>query len=143
LSTLEWRAATPVLQAIFAAYEEAGAPENGVETEKVLRALDDAESARAVVRELARSDYLETLIDVDGSDVPVTVRPTPRTLQLLAGWPSGSAEAALDELVAALDEAIGSAPTDEERSKLSRVRDGLLGAARDVALAYFEKKIGA
>jgi len=41
----------------------------------------------------------EALTDVDQSDVPLTVRPTPITLQLLAGCPDGSAEAALDELV--------------------------------------------
>jgi hypothetical protein len=44
--------------------------------------------------------------------------------------------------LAALDDAIAATPDETERLKLVRVRDGLLGAAKDVALAYLEKKVG-
>jgi hypothetical protein len=102
---LDWPAVTPVLDALWEAYTAAGASEYGVETETVLAKLEDQAAARAAVRELVRGGYLETVADIDQSDIPPAVRPTPLTLQLLAGWPGGTAEAALDELIAALDQA--------------------------------------
>lgn len=140
---LDWTAVTPVLDSLWEAYVAAGAPEHGVETEPVLRELEEPAAGRAAVRELVRGGYLEALADVEQADIPLVVRPTPPTFQLLAGWPGGTPEAALAELVAALDQAIDSTPEGEQHSKLARVRDGLLGAAHDVAIAYFEKKVGA
>ena len=140
---LDWSAVNPVLESVYEAYVSAGAPEYGVQSEAVLRDIGDSAGTRAALRELVRGGYLEALADIEQADIPLVVRPTPLTLQLLAGWPSGTPEAALDELVAVLDQAIDSTPEGEQRSKLVRVRDGLLGAARDVAIAYFEKKVGA
>jgi hypothetical protein len=40
-----------------------------------------------------------------------------------------------------LDTAIEQTPDEERRSKLLTLRDGLVGAGRDIALAYFEKKV--
>jgi hypothetical protein len=139
--SLDWPAVSSVLDAFHEAYTRAGAPEHGVETETVLRQLEDPSPARAAVRELVRGGYLEELAGVEQSDVPTLVRPTTATLQMLAGWPGGNAEAALDEFVAMLDQAIEAAPEGEERSRLKRFREGLVGAARDVALAYFERKV--
>lgn len=139
---LDWSAVNPVLEHFYDAYVEAGAPEHGVESEAVLRRTDDPGSGRAALRELVRAGYLEGLTEVEQVDIPLSVRPTPSTLQLLAGWPGSTPEAALDELVGALDQAIATTADEDKRSKLVRVRDGLLGGARDVALAYFEKKVG-
>ena len=139
---LDWSEVNPVLESFYEAYVEAGAPEYGLESEAVLRLTEDPAGARAALRELVRGGYLEELADNDGSDIPLVVRPTPLTLQLLAGWPGSSSEAALDELVAALDQAIASTSDETKRSNLVRVRDGVLGAARDVFLAYLEKRVG-
>jgi hypothetical protein len=139
---LDWSVVNPVLEAFYDAYTEAGAPEHGVESEPVLRMLDDPAAARASLRELVRGGYLEEITGVDQSDIPGAVRPTPATLQLLARWPGSNSEAALAELVSALDQAIESTPAGEKRTVLVRVRDGLIGAARDVALSYLERKVG-
>ncbi|MGO9903648.1 MAG: hypothetical protein ACLP0J_29185 [Solirubrobacteraceae bacterium] len=40
---------------------------------------------------------------VDREDFPVTVRPTSKTFQLEAGWPGSSPEAAIADLVEALN----------------------------------------
>jgi hypothetical protein len=138
---LDWSAVNPVLEIFYEAYVEAGAPEHGIESETVLRRTADPAGARAALRELVRGGYLDELADAEGVDIPLVVRPTTLALQLLAGWPGSSPEAALDELVVALDQAIASSADEDRRSKLVRVRDGLLGAARDVALVYFEKKV--
>jgi hypothetical protein len=141
--SLDWPAVTPVLDCVYEMYTEDGAPEYGVPSEEVLREVDGHEAGRAALRELVRAGYLEETSTPDRlAELPRTVRPTPLTLQLLAGWPVSSAEAVLDQLVAALDQAIESTSDPEQRSRLVKVRDGLLGAARDVALAYFEKKVG-
>jgi len=60
----------------------------------------------------------------------------------MARWPETGPEAALDGLVEALNTAIASTDDKSKKSKLTRIQDGLLGAGRDVALAYFEKKAG-
>lgn len=140
---LDWSAVNPILERTYKAYTDAGAPEFGIETAKVLGGVEDPVSSRVAIRELVRAGYLEAVIDTDVSDIPVIVRPMPVTLQLLAGWPGGTAEAALDELMEALDRAISLTADPEERSRLMRVRDGLGGVARDIVLAYLEKKIGA
>jgi hypothetical protein len=138
---LDWAAVTPVLDSLWGAYVVAGAPEHGVETEPVLRDLDEPTAGRAAVRELVRGGFLEALLDVEQADVPSAVRPTPLTLQLFAGWPGSASEAILDQLIAAMSEAIDSTSDEDKRTALVRVREGLLGAARDTALAYFDKKV--
>ena len=108
----------------------------------MLRELDDPVGGRAAVRELVRAGYLEAVTDVEQSDVPVTVRPSLIGLQLLAGWPGSSGEAALAGLVNAIDIAIASGEDTSKKARLTQLRDGLLGVGKDVALAYLEKKAG-
>ena len=139
--TLDWSVVSGVLKQVYEAYRAIGAPEHGVETAALINDADEPGSVRAALRELARAGYLEDLAEDDWQPAPRLVRPTPLALERVAGWPGSSAQAALDELVAALDHEIARTPDEEKRSKLSRVRDGLLGAARDVAIAYFEKKV--
>ncbi len=139
---LDWSAVNPVLEAFYDAYTQAGAPEYGVASGPVLAGLEDPAAGRPALRELVRGGYLEAIDEHDQSDVPSTVRPTTQTLQLMARWPASAAEAALGELVSALDEEINVTPDDEKRRKLVQVRDGLLGAARDIALRYLESKAG-
>ena len=47
-------------------------------------------------------------------------------------WPS--AETAADRLIAVLEQRIMSAPNDEERTRWQKLRDGFLGAGRDVVV---------
>lgn len=140
--SLDWPSVNPVLERFLEAYESQGAPEYGVECQAVLNALDDPAGSRALVRELVRGDYLEAVNEIDQSDIPVTVRPSLVALRIMARWPETGPEAALDGLVEALNTAIASTDDEAKKSKLTRIRDGLLGAGRDVALAYFEKRVG-
>jgi hypothetical protein len=94
------------------------------------------------VRELVRGGYLDAVNEIDQSDIPVTVRPSLIALRIMGRWPVTAPEAALGGLVEALNTAIVSTDDESQKSKLTRIRDGLLGAGRDVALAYFEKKVG-
>lgn len=140
--SLDWPSVNPVLERFLEAYESQGAPEHGVECQVVLNALDDPAGSRALVRELVRGGYLDAVNEIDQSDIPVTVRPSSVALRVMARWPETGPEAALDGLVEALNITIASTDDDAKRSKLTHIRDGLLGAGRDVALAYFEKKVG-
>ncbi len=140
--SLDWPSVNPVLERFLGAYESQGAPEHGVECQSVLNGLDDPSGSRALVRELVRGGYLDAVNEIDQSDIPVTVRPSLIALRIMGRWPVTAPEAALDGLVEALNTAIVATDDEGQKSKLTRIRDGLLGAGRDVALAYFEKKVG-
>jgi hypothetical protein len=60
------------------------------------------------------------------------MRLTEKGLQATAGWPSTQADSIVASLIAAFDERIESATSEEERTKLSRARDALLGLGREV-----------
>lgn len=137
--TLHWSAARPVLQRIFDLYQDAGAPEKGVDALAVAETFDDTAAAEAHIRELVRAGFLD--VPFESAHGYRLVRPAPAALQLFAGWPSSAAEDALEGLVEALDSEIEHTTDPDQRSRLERVRSGLLGAARDVAIAYFEKKV--
>jgi hypothetical protein len=137
---LSWSAARRVLHQIYEKYEAAGAPVKGVDVFGLFG--DGNKSAHAAVAQLARAGYLD--VSFESAAGISFVIPSTQTLQLEAGWPTGvPAEDALAELVEALDTELAQTSDQEKRSKLIQVRDGLIGAARDVALAYLEKKIGA
>jgi hypothetical protein len=137
--TLDWSSARPVLRHIFDAYQDRGAPRRGVAVMAVADDFGDRATFDAYVRELARAGYLDVITRSDSR--PRLVKPSPTALQMLARWPSSPAEDALDGLVHALDSEIERTADPEKRSLLERVRSGLAGAARDVALTYFEKKV--
>jgi hypothetical protein len=137
---LSWSAALPVLHLLYEEYVGHSAPEAGIKTLVLVDSADDPASMKAAIRELARDGYLEIVFGGQG-DVPVSVRPTPKALQLEAGWPGSSAEAAIGDLVEALNSQIASTADTEEKSALVKVRDGLLGAARDFVVAYLAKKM--
>jgi hypothetical protein len=136
---LDWAGARPVLRQIFEAYQDAGAPEKGVDALAIAERSDERLATEARIRELVRSGLLDVVFGSAAG--PRLVRPSPTALQMLAGWPSGPAQDALDGLVQALDSEIEHTGDEDKRSALERVRSGLIGAARDVALAYFEKKV--
>lgn len=137
--TLDWSSARPVLRHIFDAYQDRGAPKRGVDVLEIAQELGERAPVEAYVRELARAGYLDVI--TGNAAKPRRVRPSPTTLRMLAGWPSSAAEDALGGLIHALDSEIEHTSDPDQRSRLERVRSGLLGAARDVAIAYFEKKV--
>jgi hypothetical protein len=111
----------------------------GVDISGLVGVEADDDAIQAVVRALVDAGYLA--VHFESAAGIQMVSPTPKTLELEAGWPSSSAQAAVDELVVALDAEISATPDPERRSKLLSVRDGLVGAARDVAIAWAEKKM--
>lgn len=138
---LDWPAARDLLERIYDKYRDEGAPPPGV---TIISFVEDPASgcqAAALARALAHDEYLE--IAWEGPSGPGLVIPLPKTVRMLDGWPAVAAQDSLDELVAALDSEIDRTTDPEKRSKLRAVRDGLVGAARDIAIAYIEKKVGA
>jgi hypothetical protein len=135
---LDWPAARPVLERLYAMYKDAGAPEKGVD---VLPLVEDSEAGRqnqAVIGQIVRSGLLEVVFE--GAAGPRTVRPSPDTFRMLAGWPSGSGDDALNELVAALNAQIEQTTDAGEKSRLAQLRDGLLGVGRQLFLSWAENK---
>jgi hypothetical protein len=137
--SLDWGSAGPVLRDVLEVYQNAGAPAKGVDVVAIAASSDDPSSTEVHVRELAHAGFLE--VTFESAAGPRLVRPSPTALQMLAGRPADTAEDTLQGLVRALDTEIEHTSDPDRRSTLKRVRSGLLGAARDVALAYLEKKV--
>jgi hypothetical protein len=55
-------------------------------------------------------------------------------LQTVAGWPARPGDDTYELLLASLAERIEAAPTEEERSKWIKLRDGFASAGRDFAI---------
>jgi hypothetical protein len=126
--------ALPVLQAVYDASKSADA-DLGVSHKRINEALgrqsDDPQTEK-VVSMLVQGDYLErTAFEAMGSRF---CQITEKGLQITAGWPSGAPDAAYTRLLALIDERVEEAASDEERSKWERLRDGVVGVGRDVAV---------
>jgi|BarGraIncu00222A_1022003.scaffolds.fasta_scaffold39704_2 hypothetical protein len=137
---LDWPAARPLLEEIYQRYQDEGAAARGVNTFPMTGDETTGRQATAVVRELVRSKLLD--VTRGTADRPHWVRPTPLALRMLGGWPADGAQEVLSGLVEALNTEIDRTPDSGRRSVLVQVRDGLIGGARDVAIAYIEKKTG-
>jgi hypothetical protein len=137
-ATLEWDRTRTLLRMLYEAYVDRGAPRRGVDSLTLIAGVNDPHSARAQLEELVRGGYLESATPQQRVRL---VRPTTKTLQMFAGWPSSSAEDTLSTLVAALNTEITETADPDRRTTLRRVRDGLLGAAQDIALKVIEQKI--
>jgi hypothetical protein len=137
-ATLDWESSRTLLRALYDAYAERGAPRRGVDSLALIAGLGDPQSARAQLEELVRAGYLEPATPQQRVRL---VRPTTKTLQMFAGWPSTNAEDTLSTLIAALNAEITETTDPETRTTLQRVRDGLLGAAQNIALKVIEQKI--
>jgi hypothetical protein len=94
----------------------------------------------AALRSLARGGYIEvTDGGPDQVDGPRLFALTDKALQLVAGWPSTTGEAALQKLLAELEERIDAEPDEEKRSKLVKLRGGLVDVGKDVAAGVLTK----
>ncbi|HEY6695766.1 MAG TPA: hypothetical protein VI006_23135 [Solirubrobacteraceae bacterium] len=76
-----------------------------------------------IVALLVQDDYLAPVSVLGTQYGPTAVTVTARGLQVVAGWPATTAEAAAGSLLAALEQAIEEADEPERRSKLERLRD--------------------
>lgn len=138
---LDWPAARQLLGDIYESYLNLGAPEMGVDLLQMLQDPEAGNQVDALVRELVRGEYLD--VAFDSAAGPRAVRPSRKTIQMLAGWPASLAQESLNELVAAIDTEVDRTSDPDKKSTLKAVRDGLTGAAQQIAIAYIEKKIGA
>ena len=135
-----WEATLPVLEAIVRLYDQASAGED-VSQMDVGRQLGREEGDPGVSRAfevLERNGYVEGGMSIDQLPGPLTVAPTEKTLQLLAGWPT-SGEAAVERLLAVLDERIKAAPDEQQKGKLRALRDSLVDVGEGVAAEVMVK----
>ncbi len=123
---LSWdEAAKPTLETAYQLWVARGAPSDGVLTTKVIDAMGDEHEDRSVrvVALLLEDDYLAPVSVLGTQYGPTAVTVTARGLQVVAGWPATTADAAAGSLLAALDQAISETDEPERRSKLVRLRD--------------------
>jgi hypothetical protein len=138
---LAWPGPKPTLENVMEAYEQQSAPEAGIKTPAIVEASEDQAAAAAHLRELLRTGFLESSYAGSG-EYPVTVRPTEKSLRLLKGWPEGSANDVVENLLAMLDAEIANTHDEEKKSKLVQIRNGIGYVARDLFLKWAETKVG-
>jgi hypothetical protein len=131
----------PVLIATYGAVAK-GDP-YGVEQRAINAELgrepDDRRTDRALF-ELEKGGYVEASITATGGDYgPGLSRLTEKGLQYTAGWPTSTGSDAADRLIWALEQSVKEAPSEDERSKRERARDGVLGIGRDVLTDVLSK----
>jgi hypothetical protein len=123
---LSWEGAgRPTLEAAYKLWVARGAPRDGVLTTKVIDAIGEEHEERSVriVALLLQDDYVAAVSELGTQYGPTAITVTARGLQVVAGWPATTAEAAAGSLLAALEQAIKETDEPERRSKLERLRD--------------------
>jgi len=126
----------PVLEASYrVSLREAGEPyvTQDAVNEEMGREPGDVQTARAL-HDLWHADYVDDVLDGGGMGAfgPQRFTLTEKALQIVAGWPGFGGESLFSRMLAELDERVASASTPEERTRLERLRDGLVGVGRDV-----------
>jgi hypothetical protein len=138
---LDWSEARVLLHDLYDMWLVNGAADEGIYLDSFYAEAVDLKQTEALVRELCRDGYLD--VTFNSADGPRGVRPSSKTLKLEAGWPAGTGEAAIADLVQALDREISQTPEQsKKRSVLLAMRDGVIGLGGDFFLAYVEKKAG-
>jgi hypothetical protein len=151
MSGLDWRnEALPVLLAVRdAMIRHRASPEGGVSqmqiNEELGRDRDDPATRNALVY-LQDGGYISGVGSYDSDPSPRFCVLAQRGREVVAGWPSGSIDALFSSLVAEIDRRIETTESEEEKTRLRRFRDSLLGIGRDifvnVASAYAERATG-
>jgi len=105
-------------------FEHPISAETGLTREQVIRA----------VVALNKAHFIEVQInEAAGGVLSVAVTGiTERGMRQVGLWPS--ADEAADRLIAALNTLAEQAPTEDERNRWQKVRDGVLGASRDMVV---------
>jgi hypothetical protein len=136
---LDWN--NDVLPVLRAAYElsDESDPDQGIRTdalyERLGRARSDPKTGRILTSLVESGYFVEVIGGVMQLTGPYAFRLGEKALQRIAGWPSpGSGDEFTEKLIAVLDERIAGAQ-GEERSRLERLRDTLLGVGHDVFVA--------
>lgn len=124
----------PVLREAAAAWEESG--REAVHEVPIVEATGlSIEVVRHSVATLVATGFLEGRV-LRGDDTIMSVMVTAvteRGMREVGLWPS--AEVGADRLIEALDELIEQADDEDSRSWLVKVRDGLVGAGRDIVVS--------
>jgi len=139
-SRIDWDATLPVLQAVVDLYAQGEAGEDVSQmqiNQHLARPDGDSDTSRAFEL-LERSGYVEGTASIDQLPGALTVVPTERALQLLAGWPADG-EVALARLISALQAQIDATADEEEKGKLKRALDAVQGIGEGVAVEVLTK----
>jgi hypothetical protein len=132
-SKIAWDVTLPVLQATVDLYAQADAGDDVSQmqvNQRLGREDGDSDTSRAF-EVLERSGYLQGTASIEQLSGALTVVPTERALQLLAGWPADGA-VAVERLLATLQARIEATSDEEERGKLRRVLDAVQGVGENI-----------
>lgn len=106
-------------------FEQPLAAATGLDRDQVIRAIVTLESGGYVEARMNRGDdrvSSATIVDI-----------SPQGMREVGLWPS--AETGAERLLAALDALVEQAPNEAERSRWRKVREGIVGAGRDVLVS--------
>ncbi len=137
-----WADNLPVLEAVVELYRDV-APGQGVSQSQVNGRLGREESDVATSRQfelLADAGYVKSLLETDQIPGPLTVAPSERALQLLAGWPADGA-VALERLIAVLQDRIDATTDPDEKGRLRNLLSAIQGIGQELAAAVLVKVI--
>ena len=133
---LDWQEdVRPVLVAVYQAQmsEEAkdvrGPLTDKARINEVLGRDPDDNGLHLAMDALAEADYIDA---ARRRDDWLHVRMMERGLQEVAGWPKAPGEDTYDLLLNVIDRLIAEAPSADERTRLEKFRDGVVGVGRDV-----------
>lgn len=141
-ASIRWEAMFPVLEAVMDLYDEARAGEN-ISQPQVCHKLDRPEGDEGVSRAfeaMQEAGYLKGHDEIDQVPGPLTVAPTEKALQLLAGWPADGA-VAYERLLAILDKQIEVTDDAVEKGKLKAFRESAANMGQSVAVGVLTKVI--
>ena len=118
----------PVLNAVYGIYTRTGdrVSQDAVNAE-LGRESGDEHTSR-VLAKLHEGGWITSIASVDQVEGPLICEPAPKTLELLANWPTERGDMALGHLIHLLEERIEATDDPVEKKKLS----GLLASVRDV-----------
>ncbi len=139
-SRISWEATLPALQAVVDLYAQVGAGEDVSQmqvNQRLERKDGDSDTSRAF-EVLERGEYFEGTTSIDGLPGALTVVPTEKALQLLAGWPADGA-VALERLVGTLQARIDASSDEDEKGRLKRVLNAVQGVGENVAAEVLTK----
>jgi len=107
-----------------------------------LRRSPDDETTDRVLYELEQAGYVHATVATDAQWGPLTAKLTEKGLQLVASWPTTTADAAVAKLMALVELRISEASTPEEKTRWQQVRDGLLSFGRDALVEVIGSAAG-
>lgn len=122
----------PVLDAVKEAIDRGGIGyAEGGEINSVLGREADNRATDLALSKLRDAGFIDGYRGAEGWSNCTLVE---KGLQTVAGWPARPGDDTYDLLLAILEQRIESAPTEEEKSKWVKLRDGFASAGRDFAI---------